>query len=78
MWQTIGTILSIGMQIFGYYVGNKKDKQKYAKEILKLFKGISSDGENLFNDLSKEMNRRSDVDWNDIEVRGNGDQGETL
>lgn len=72
MWQVIGNILNIALQIFAWYKSKKESKEKHAKEILKLFKKISKEGDILFDDLSKEMNRRSDVDWNDIEVRDGG------
>ena len=74
MWQVIGNVLNIALQIFAWYKSKKESRDDSTKEILNLFKKISKEGDVLFDDLSKEMNRRSNVDWNDIEVRDNGGQ----
>lgn len=78
MLSLITQFLKLVILLGGYYFGKKAERAARAKEIAENFKKVTIEGDNLFEQLWSEMNRKSDVEWDDIPIRENnkGEQDE--
>lgn len=66
MWKTI---FELAWLLFKWFLGERAERKRIAKEIADKFKKIEKEGDVLWDDIQEQLNRRSDQDWDDITVR---------
>jgi hypothetical protein len=69
MSELITIILKIVYSLFSWWLGDKLEKQRRAKEIADLFKTVSKDGDKLADQIKTELNKHSNTTWDDIPIR---------
>jgi hypothetical protein len=62
-------LFSIILSLFGWWFGKKVDQAKRAKEIMEKFDTLTKDGDKFSENLREGLNKKSDVEWKDIELR---------
>lgn len=77
MVELITKFLSLAVLLLGWFFGKAAERKKRAKEIAKQFKEVTVKGDSLFDQVWKEMNQRSDTNWEDIPVRNNNQEGDS-
>jgi hypothetical protein len=69
--ELITQFLKIVFTLAQYFFGKKAEKALRAKEIAEEFKKVTIEGDNLFEQVWEELNRRSQTEWEDIPIREN-------
>jgi uncharacterized protein Yka (UPF0111/DUF47 family) len=62
-------IFKIILLLLQWFFGEKLKREQRAREISDLFKKVEKEGDRLSDQIRIELNKRSDVDWNDIDIR---------
>jgi len=62
-------ILGIVLLLLKWWFGNKAQREQRAREIAELFERVSKDGDSLSEQVRSQLSKRSDQEWDDINIR---------
>jgi len=69
-------VLGIILTLLKWYLGSKALRAQRAREIAELFEKVTMEGDSLSEQVRTQLNKRSDLNWDDINIRSSDNNKE--